>query len=54
MPQSPDESFAGSLKKLRQATVEEIEQVPGFGLGPAQAVRFKPEAINLTTGEILD
>jgi len=48
----------GSLKKLRQATVEEIEQVPGFGPALAQAVvdavKLKPEAINLTTGEILD
>jgi len=48
----------GSLKKLRQATQEEIEQVPGFGPALAQAVveavALKPEAINLTTGEILD
>ena len=48
----------GSLKKLRQASVEEIEQVPGFGPALAQAVveavKLKPEAINLTTGEILD
>jgi len=48
----------GSLKKLRQATVDEIEQVPGFGPSLAQAVveavKLKPEAINLTTGEILD
>ena len=48
----------GSLKKLRQASQEEIEQVPGFGPALAQAVveavALKPEAINLTTGEILD
>jgi len=48
----------GSLKKLRQASVEEIGQVPGFGPALAQAVaeavKLKPEAINLTTGEILD
>ena len=48
----------GSLKKLRQATQEDIEQVPGFGPALAQAVveavKLKPEAINLTTGEILD
>jgi excinuclease ABC subunit C len=47
-----------SMKKLRAATAEEIAQVPG--IGPALAVRIveavqpKPEAINLTTGEICD
>jgi len=48
----------GSLKKLRQATQEEIEQVPGFGPALAQAVvdavKQKPDAINMATGEILD
>ena len=48
----------GSLKKLRQASAEEIEQVPGFGPALAQAVveavKLKPEAINMATGEILD
>jgi len=48
----------GSLKKLRAASAEEIAQVPGFGPvlaeAVAAAVRTKPEAINLTTGEILD
>ena len=48
----------GTLKQLRAATAEEIAQVPGFGPGLAQAVveavRDKPDAINLTTGEVLD
>ena len=48
----------GSLKKLRAATVEEIAMVPGFGLtlatAVAEAVRDKLEAINLSTGEVLD
>ncbi|MDR2930105.1 MAG: excinuclease ABC subunit UvrC [Propionibacteriaceae bacterium] len=47
----------GSLKKLRAASVEQIEAVPGFGANLARAVvdavRDKPDAINLTTGEIL-
>ena len=48
----------GSLKKLRAASEEDIAKVPGFGPALAQAVaeaaKAKPEAINLTTGEILD
>ncbi|MCL1923436.1 MAG: excinuclease ABC subunit UvrC [Propionibacteriaceae bacterium] len=47
-----------SLKKLRAATAQEIAQVPGFGMklaqGVVQAVAEKPEAINMTTGEVLD
>lgn len=47
-----------SLKSLRGATVGEIGQVPGFGPNLAKAVVLavleKPEAINLTTGEVLD
>ena len=48
----------GSVKKLRAATVDEIAAVPGFGpalaTAVAEAVREKPEAVNLSTGEILD
>jgi excinuclease ABC subunit C len=47
-----------SLKKLRAASEEEIAQVPGFGPGlaakVADVVRDKPDAINLTTGEIVE
>lgn len=47
-----------SLKKLRAASEEEISQVPGFGLGlaakVAEVIRDKPDAINLTTGEIVE
>ncbi len=49
----------GSLKKLRQASVEEIAQVPGFGLKLASAIKDalaatpQREAINTATGEIL-
>jgi excinuclease ABC subunit C len=48
----------GSLKKLRAATPAQICEVPGFGPILAQAVvnavREKPAAVNLTTGEIMD
>ena len=48
----------GSLKKLRGATADDIARVPGFGPALAQAVveavQAKPEAVNLTTGEILN
>jgi len=49
----------GSLKKLRQASVEEIAAVPGFGPKMAQSIKDalaaapQPEAINTATGEIL-
>ncbi|GAA2101243.1 excinuclease ABC subunit UvrC [Microlunatus panaciterrae] len=49
----------GSLKKLRAATVEEIADVPGFGLKTALAIKSalqqKPEgeSINTATGEVL-
>ncbi len=51
-----------SLKKLRAATADELAQVPGFGPALARSVveavaaatADKAEAINLTTGEILD
>ncbi|GAB3622128.1 excinuclease ABC subunit UvrC [Mariniluteicoccus endophyticus] len=51
----------GSLKKLRAASVDEIAQVPGFGVRTATAVREALDAqapaapaINMTTGEVLD
>jgi excinuclease ABC subunit C len=52
----------GSVRRLRQASVAEIEQVPGFGRRTAEAVAAalaagpRPErpAVNLTTGEVLD
>lgn len=52
-------SYFGSLRKLRQATVEEIAQVPGFGPRLAQAVHDAVtgtggEAVNLTTGEVTE
>jgi excinuclease ABC subunit C len=49
----------GSLKKLRQASVEEIAAVPGFGPKMAQSIKDaleatpQREAINTATGEIL-
>jgi len=49
----------GSLKKLRQASVEEIAAVPGFGPKLAQSIKDalaatpQPEAVNTATGEIL-
>ncbi|MGO1384678.1 MAG: excinuclease ABC subunit UvrC [Arachnia sp.] len=52
-------TYFGSLRKLRAATLEEIEQVPGFGPRLAEAVFLAVadvggEAINLTTGEVTD
>ena len=52
----------GSLKKLREAGVEEIATVPGIGPATAQAVlealaptsAAATPAVNLTTGELLD
>ena len=50
-------TYFGSLRKLRQATAEEIAEVPGFGPTLAAAVKAAVaesggEAINLTTGEV--
>ena len=52
-------TYFGSLRRLRAATVEDIADVPGFGPTLAQAVHEAvadtgSEAINLTTGEVLD
>ena len=52
-------TYFGSLRKLRQATVEEIAEVPGFGPTLAAAVKIAlagtgGEAINLTTGEVTE
>ncbi|HMS37223.1 MAG TPA: excinuclease ABC subunit UvrC, partial [Arachnia sp.] len=52
-------TYFGSLRKLRQATVEEIAEVPGFGPTLAAAVKSAladtgGEAINLTTGEVTE
>jgi excinuclease ABC subunit C len=52
----------GSLKRLRAASVEELESVPGIGPTLAQAVvealaasaATTAPAVNVTTGEILD
>jgi excinuclease ABC subunit C len=55
----------GSVKRLRQATAEEIAEVPGIGLTTAQAIlgRLAPAAgpaatsapaVNTATGELLD
>ena len=51
--------YFGSVKKLRQATVEEIDDVPGIGPGLAAVIHrtvaeSRGEAINLTTGEVID
>ena len=51
--------YFGSVKKLRQATVEEIDDVPGIGPGLAAVIHRSVaesggEAINLTTGEVID
>ena len=51
--------YFGSMRKLRQATVEEIAEVPGFGPTLAAAVKAAVEdtggeAINLTTGEVTE
>jgi excinuclease ABC subunit C len=49
----------GSLRKLRQASVEEVATVPGFGPATAAAVvaalagEQPAAAINMTTGEII-
>ncbi|MFN8148897.1 MAG: excinuclease ABC subunit UvrC [Candidatus Nanopelagicales bacterium] len=50
----------GSLKRLRAASLEELESVPGIGPTVAQAVldalaaSAPAPAVNVTTGEILD
>jgi excinuclease ABC subunit C len=52
----------GSLKKLRQATVEEVAELPGFGRRTAESVMLamdaagsgRAPAVNTATGEILD
>lgn len=50
----------GSLKKLRSATREELQMLPGFGPATAQAVldalaaEDAGEAINTATGEVID
>jgi excinuclease ABC subunit C len=52
--------YFGSLRKLRQADVEQISEVPGIGLHTATAIRDalaaqKPEsAVNLATGEVIE
>lgn len=50
-------TYFGSMRKLRQATVAEIAEVPGFGPTLAASVKAvvagsTGEAINLTTGEV--
>ncbi|AQP44108.1 excinuclease ABC subunit UvrC [Tessaracoccus flavus] len=52
-------TYFGSLRKLRQASVEEIAQVPGFGPTLATSVKAAVaesggEAINLSTGEVTE
>jgi excinuclease ABC subunit C len=51
----------GSVKRVRQAEVEQIQQVPGIGPSLAETIHRtlgtqpQPEpAVNLTTGEVLD
>jgi excinuclease ABC subunit C len=50
----------GSLKRLRAASVEELESVPGIGptlarsVAEALAAQAPAPAVNVTTGEILD
>jgi len=52
----------GSVKRLRAATPEEIQEVPGIGPSLATAIvvalardtATKPASVNVTTGEILD
>ena len=51
----------GSLKRLREATPDEVAEVPGIGPRTAEAVvaalAAEPAAsgaVNVTTGEILD
>lgn len=52
-------AYFGSLRKLRQASADEIAKVPGFGPTLAAAVKTAVagtggEAINLTTGEVTE
>jgi len=56
----------GSLKKLRQATIDEVAELPGFGRRTAESVVLavnlaatkadtgRAPAVNMATGEILD
>ncbi|HEX9231651.1 MAG TPA: excinuclease ABC subunit UvrC [Jatrophihabitantaceae bacterium] len=52
----------GSIKRLRQAAVDDIEAVPGIGHKTAEAIvaaladtaRGSSPAVNVTTGEVLD
>ena len=56
----------GSLKKLRQATIDEVAELPGFGRRTAESVVLAVNAaatkadtgrapsVNMATGEILD
>ena len=52
----------GSVKKLRAATPEDLEEVAGIGPSLAKAVvvalardsAARPASVNVTTGEILD
>lgn len=50
----------GSVRKLRAATADEIADLPGFGRKTAEAIvaalaeRTPGEAINVTTGEVID
>ena len=50
----------GSIKRLRAASVEDVETVPGIGRRTAEAIvvalaESRPTpAVNVTTGEILD
>ena len=49
-----------SLKKLKQASVEEIAEVPGIGPATASAIiaalagQPAAQAVNMTTGEIIE
>ena len=49
----------GSLRKLRQASLEEVASVPGIGQATATAVvealaaEDAPSAVNVSTGEVL-
>jgi excinuclease ABC subunit C len=49
----------GSLRKLRQASLEEVASVPGIGQSTATAVvealaaEGAPSAVNVSTGEVL-
>ena len=52
-------TYFGSIKKLREASVEEIAKVPGFGPKLAATVHeavagTAGEAINVTTGEVTE